>query len=489
MTELLIGIQTALTFDALLFCLIGVTVGTLVGMLPGIGSLTTISLLLPLTYHADPTLAIIMFAGIYYGANYGGSISSITTNVPGTPSTAVSCVDGYPMFRKGRGGPALFLTAIASFVGGMVGLAVVAFLSPMVAQAALFFSPADYFAIMLLSLTVAATTAAESLIRNFIAISLGLALGLIGIDINTALPRYDFGLNALSDGINIAVITVGMFGLAEVINNITNRRNHINSIHYNTMKPSSEEWKLFRWPALRGAGIGSIFGSLPGIGPATSALVAYSVEKKISKNPEKFGKGAVEGLVAPESSNNAAVQSAFVPTLTLGIPGDAVMILILAALMLHGIVPSVTIMETQPELFWGVVASFLIGNVMLLFLNINLISVWIRILSMPYELLYPIIVTVIGIGVYSINNSIADIIMVAAFGVVGYLLKLMRFELTLILLGFVLGPLIEDNLRKTLIIARGDVSAFFAHPISAVLLCVTILLIVKNLFTHQKKDN
>jgi TctA family transporter len=477
---LAIGLQATLSVEMLLYCFVGVFLGTLVGVLPGIGSLATISLLLPITYHLPPIGAIIMLAGVYYGAQYGGSTASILLNLPGHAAAVVACLDGYPMAKQGRAGVALFMTTIASFVGSMLGIVALGLFSPAIAEIGLEFQAAEYFSMMVLGLIAASTLASGSPAQGICMVLLGLLLGAIGTDINSGVTRFDFGVTELMDGINLVALAMGVFGIAEVISSITKIRGagRHEKVSLRSMIPKKSEFKQSIFPMLRGTSVGAFFGALPGTGPAISSFMAYAVEKKIAKDPSRFGKGAIEGLTAPESANNAAAQTSFVPTLSLGIPGDAIMALMLGALIIHGIQPGPMLISSQPELFWGLIVSFGIGNVMLLILNIPLIGVWVSILRIPYEMLYPAILIFISLGTYSVNNNSFDIYVVAALGALGYCIALLRFDAAPLLLGFVLGPMMEENMRRALVLSRGDVATFIERPISAWLLGFTAVILL-----------
>lgn len=466
---LLLGLEAALHPTTLLYCFIGVFLGTLIGVLPGIGALATISLLLPITYHIPPTAAIVMLAGVYYGAQYGGSTASILLNLPGTPSSAVACLDGYPMAKQGRAGVALFMTTIASFVGSMLGILALVLFSPAIAELGLKFGPAEYFSMMLLGLIAASTLASGSPAKGLSMVVLGLLLGTVGTDVNTGMARFSFDVPELTDGINLVALAMGLFGIAEVISSINQvRESEVKEkITMRNMMPTRQDVKDSIVPMLRGTAIGSFFGALPGTGASIASFMSYAVEKKVSRTPERFGNGAIEGVTAPESANNAASQTAFVPTLSLGIPGDAVMALMLGALIIHGIQPGPLLMSQQPDLFWGLIVSFGIGNIMLMILNLPLIGVWVAILRIPYRVLFPAILVFISLGTYSVNNNTFDIYMVAFIGAIGYALAVLRFEVAPLLLGFVLGPLMEENLRRALLLSRGDLMTFIDRPISA----------------------
>ena len=486
---LMLGLESALQPTTLLYCFFGVFLGTLIGVLPGIGALATISLLLPITYHIPPTAAIVMLAGVYYGAQYGGSTASILLNLPGTPSAVVACLDGNPMAKQGRAGVALFMTTIASFVGSMLGILALVLFAPAIAELGLKFGPAEYFAMMLLGLIAASALASGSPAKGLAMVVLGLLLGTVGTDINSGVARFDFGVPELMDGINLVALAMGLFGIAEVMSSVNLSRDGQvkEKITMRKMMPTGKEARQSILPMLRGTGVGSFFGALPGTGASIASFMSYAMEKKIAKDPSRFGQGAIEGLCAPESANNAAAQTAFVPTLSLGIPGDAVMALMLGALIIHGIQPGPLLMTQQPDLFWGLIVSFGIGNIMLMILNIPLIGLWVAILRIPYSVLYPAILVFISLGVYSVNNNTFDIWMVAVVGVLGYLLSVLRFEAAPLLLGFVLGPLMEENLRRALLLSRGDMAVFIERPISAGFLAFGALLILMAIWGQLKQ--
>lgn len=477
--DLALGLRIALAPAMLLYCFIGVAVGTLVGVLPGIGAMATISLLLPVTYQLEPTAAIVMLAGVYYGAQYGGSTASILLNLPGTPSSAVACLDGYPMARAGRAGAALFTTAVASFVGAMTGVVLLAWFTPSIAALAMRFGPYEYFAMMLLGLVTAATLASGSPLKGMAMVVLGLLLGTVGTDVQTGVRRYDFGIPELGDGLSLVALAMGLFGVAEVIASVGRVRpaGDGGRVALRSMWLTRSEWRS-AWPAmLRGSAIGSFFGALPGTGAAIASFMAYAAEKRIARSPQRFGHGAIEGLAAPEAANNAAAQTAFVPTLALGIPGDAMMALMIAALVIHGIQPGPLMLAEQPAIFWGLVASFVVGNLMLVVLNIPLIGIWVAMLRIPYRMLYPSIVVFVCLGVYSVNRNTFDVVMVAVIGIAGHLLAVLRLQVAPLLLGFVLGPPMEEHLRRALLLARGDATVFLQRPISAALLVLTLLVL------------
>lgn len=485
---LLIGFQTALQPTILVYCLFGVFLGTLVGVLPGIGALAAISLLLPITYHIEPTAAIVMLAGVYYGAEYGGSTASILLNLPGTASNAITCLDGYPMAKQGRAGVALFMTTVASLAGGLFGVAALTLFSQSIVEIGLQFGPAEYFALMVLGLIAAGTLVSGSPAKGLAMVVIGLLLGTVGTDVNSGVARFNFEISELMDGISLIALAMGLFGIGEIINSIRIKRpKRAEGFSMRSMLPSKKDMKDCALPMTRGSMIGGFFGALPGIGASIASFVAYAVEKRVSKDPSRFGQGAIEGIAAPESANNAAAQCAFIPTLTLGIPGSATMAIMMGALIIHGIQPGPLLMTEQPTLFWGLIASFLIGNVLLLILNIPLIGIWVSLLNIPYRWLYPAILIFMMLGVFSVNNSPFDVITVAIVGVVGYAMTVLRFEAAPLLLGFVLGPLMEENLRRALLFSRGDMTTFIERPISGGLLAVAGLIFLWSLLAFLVK--
>ncbi len=480
-TNLGLGFKTALSIGNLTFCALGVTLGTFVGVLPGIGALATISMCLPLTFYLDPIPAMIMLAGIFYGAQYGSSTASILLNLPGSAPAAITCLDGYPMSQQGRAGIALFLTTIASFVGGTFSILLMIGFAPLLADVAISFSSAEYFSIMVLALVAASTLSNGSVLKGITMVAVGLLLGLVGTDISSGSQRFTFGIIDLSEGISLVALAMGLFGIAEILSNLS-RGQHATvdakSITFRSMIPSREDWRRF-WPASgRGSVIGAIIGILPGTGPTIATFIAYAAEKKIARDPSIFGKGAIEGIAAPESANNSSVQAAFIPTLTLGIPGDAIMAVMLGGMLIHGITPGPQLINDNPVLFWGVVASFWIGNILLLILNIPLIGLWVRLLTVPYHLLYPAMLFFIVIGVYSVHNSSFDVLMTLGFGLVGFAMMKFDFPAAPLLLGFVLGPLIEEHFRRALILARGDITVFVDRPVSLGFLLATLVVML-----------
>ncbi|MBR9839293.1 MAG: tripartite tricarboxylate transporter permease [Rhodobacteraceae bacterium] len=479
--NLALGLQTALSLQNLAFCVFGVSLGMAVGVIPGLGAIAAISMLFPITYHLELTPALVMLAGIWYGSSYGGSTASILLNIPGTPSSVVTCIDGYPMGQQGRGGVALLMTAVASFFGGSVGILLMMFFGPLIASYAREFGAVEYFALIVLGLVAASTVAQGSAAKSLAMVTLGLIFGTVGLDMYTGAERLTLGIFELSDGISLVALAMGLFGVSEIISSVRQVKAAEvgkSSVGLRAMKPTREDVRRSVLPMVRGSAIGSFFGTLPGTGPAISAYMAYAIEKRLSRRKHEFGKGAIEGISAPEAANNAADQTSFIPTLTLGIPGSPTMALILGALIIHGITPGPQLVSEQAPVFWGLIMSFWIGNLLLLVLNIPLIGVWVRLLLLPYHFVYPAVLTFIAIGVYSVNNNVFDIQVVLAFGALGYLLRLLDFPTAPVLLGFVLGPLLEENFRRAMLISRGDPLVFVQHPISATVLALAAALLV-----------
>lgn len=479
--NLAFGFGVALSFSNILYCLIGVTVGTFVGVLPGIGPMAAISMLLPITFGLDPVGALIMLAGIYYGAQFGSSVTSILLNIPGHAAAAVICLDGHPMAKQGRAAVGLVGSAIASFIGGSLAIILVMQFAPPLAVFALRFGPTEYFSMMLLALLAAAALAQGSFLRGFGMVVMGLIIGTVGIDVNSGAQRLTFGNWNLADGVSFVIVAMGFFAIAEVLSNLepNSKPQMIGSdFKWRELVPTWHDFKQAFGSIIRGFGVGSLFGVLPGSGPTIASFVSYSVEKKVSRTPERFGKGALEGVTGPESANNAAAVAGFIPTLTLGVPGDAIMALMLGCLMIFGIQPGPSVITDNPELFWGLMASMWIGNLLLLILNIPMVGVWVRVLKIPYRILFPSILLFICIGVYATNNNVFDILMLAGFGVVGYVLSKLDCPAAPLLLGVILGPLIEENLRRALLISGGDPSVFITHPISLGLLLVAAAVVV-----------
>ncbi len=477
--NLAIGFDVAFSAQTLLYAFFGVVLGTLIGVLPGIGPVPTIAMLLPITYALPPVAALIMLAGIYYGAQYGGSTTAILVNLPGESSSVVTCLDGYQMARQGRAGTALAVAAIGSFIAGTFATLLIAAFAPPLADMALKFGPAEYFSLMVLGLIAAVVLASGSLIKAFGMIMLGLLLGIIGTDVNSGMQRYTFGVAELSDGIGFVVVAMGLFGFAEIIINLEHKEHR--EVFTSKVEGLWLKWKDFKQalPAmLRGTAIGSILGILPGGGALLSAFASYTVEKKIAKDPSRFGKGAIEGVAGPESANNAGAQTSFIPLLTLGIPGNAVMALMVGAMTIHSIQPGPQVMTSNPQLFWGLIVSMWIGNLMLVILNLPMIGIWVKLLQVPYRLLYPAILLFCCIGVYSIQNNVFDVYMTVAFGVLGWIFVKLDCEPAPLLLGFILGPMMEENLRRALLLSRGDPTVFVTRPISAVMLGIAVILLL-----------
>jgi len=472
---LIYGLGVALQPTILFYCLIGVLMGTFIGVLPGIGAMAAISLLLPITYHITPEAALVMLAGVYYGAQYGGAVSSILLRLPGTPQSAVTTLDGYPMARQGRAGVALFASMVSSFAGSILGIVVLVFLARWLSEVATRFGAAEYAAMMTLGLVAASTIGSGAPAKGLAIVVLGMILGCVGTDVNSGVQRLTFGQTELLDGINLVALAMGLFGVAEVIGNIRGAERHgaPERVGLRQMMPRRDDLRRMLAPILRGTGLGSFFGALPGTGSTISSFLAYAVERRVARQPERFGNGAIEGVAGPEAANNAASITAFVPTLTLGIPGDPIMALMLGALVIHGIQPGPMMLDARPEMFWGLVVSFGIGNLFLLILNLPLIGIWVSMLRIPFRWLYPAIIIFVCLGTYSVRGATYDIVAVAVIGTAGYLLTLAAFSPALLLLGFVLGPLIETNLRRAMLISRGDPMIFLERPISAVLVAIT----------------
>jgi TctA family transporter len=479
LNQLTLGFSVALTLQNLAYGFIGTVLGTLIGVLPGLGPVATISILLPVTFALPAQAALIMLAGIYYGAQYGGSTTAILVNLPGESSSVVTCIDGYQMARKGEAGLALATAALSSFFAGTVATFLIAGFAPVLAEVALRFGPADYFSLLLFGLVAAVILAHGSVIKAIAMILAGILLGLMGIDVNSSQERFTFGVPDFGDGIDFAVIAMGLFGLGETIANLERKesgRAFVSDVR--GLMPSWQDLKSIVAPTLRGTSLGAALGILPGGGPVLASFSAYALEKKVSREPERFGKGAIEGVAGPESANNAAAQTSFIPLLTLGLPANAVMALMIGALMMQGITPGAQLMTTRPDLFWGLVASMWTGNLMLVILNLPLIGIWVKLLAVPYRLLYPAILLVCCIGVYSINRNPLDIFLASLFGFLGYAFQHLRCEPAPLLLGFILGPMLEENLRRAFVISHGDPMVFLQRPISCTFLALTAVLVV-----------
>ncbi len=477
--NLWMGLQVAASPINLWWCLVGVFLGTAIGVLPGLGPAATIAMLLPATFGLAPVSSLIMLAGIFYGAQYGGSTTAILVNLPGETSSVVTALDGYKMARQGKAGRALATAAIASFFAGTVCTLLIALFAPPLAAVALKFGPAEYFSLMVLGLVASIVLANGSILHALAMIVLGLLLGIVGTDVNSGAQRYTLGLPELADGIGFVIVAMGMFGVGEIIANLEGEGTRDVSISKVTgLMPTPEDWRRMVAPILRGTTIGSMLGILPGGGAALASFSAYALEKKASKYRHEIGKGAIEGVAGPEAANNAGAQMSFIPMLTLGIPSNPVMALMIGAMIIQGIQPGPAVMTEQPQLFWGLIASMWIGNAMLLVLNLPLIGLWVKMISVPYHLLYPMILVFCAIGVYSLSNTVFDVYLMVVFGLLGYVFKKLDCEPAPMLLGFILGPMMEEYLRRALLIAKGDATVLVTRPISAVMLALAACLLV-----------
>jgi putative tricarboxylic transport membrane protein len=477
--NLMLGFSVAFTPENLTYAFIGCLLGTLVGVLPGLGPVPTIAMLLPITYVLPPTAGLIMLAGIYYGTQYGGSTTAILVNLPGETSAVVTVLDGHQMARNGRAGAALSLAAIGSFFAGSVATVLIAAFAPPLAEVAFAFGPAEYFSLMALGLIGAVVLASGSLPKAICMILLGLLLGMVGTDVNSGVARYDFSIPELQDGIDFAIVAMGVFGLSEIMSNLELKENRVEiTDKVGSLYPNRKEFREAAPAIVRGTALGSALGILPGGGSVLSAFASYTLEKKLSKEPERFGKGHPAGLAGPESANNAGAQTSFIPLLTLGIPANAVMALMVGAMTIHNIQPGPQVMSSHPELFWGLIASMWIGNLMLVVLNLPLIGIWVKLLRVPYRMLFPAILVFCTIGVYSLNYNAFDIFMFAIFGIIGYVWSKLGCEGAPLLLGLVLGPMMEENFRRALLLSRGEFSTFVTRPLSATLLALAAILLV-----------
>ncbi|PSC06812.1 hypothetical protein SLNSH_02975 [Alsobacter soli] len=472
----------------ILLCFVGCLIGTLIGVLPGVGPIATIAILLPITFGLDPTGALIMLAGIYYGAQYGGSTTAILVNIPGEATSVVTTLDGHQMAKQGRAGVALGIAAIGSFFAGCVATVVIAALGLPLTKLALLFGPAEYFSLMVMGLVFAVVLARGSVMKALAMIVLGLLLSTVGQDLESGQERLTLGLQDLSDGIDFAVLAMGLFGFAEILRNLESPETRdVVKGAIGRLLPSRQDFRESFWPVVRGTGLGAILGILPGNGAVLGPFASYTLEKKIAKEPRRFGRGAIEGVAGPESANNAGAQTAFIPLLTLGIPPNAVMALMVGAMTIHGIIPGPQVMTKNPTLFWGMVVSMWVGNLMLLVINLPLVGLWVKLLKVPYRLMFPAILIFCCIGIYSINNNPADVLFTAFFGLVGYVLIKFSFEPAPLLLGFVLGKLMEEKLRQALILSRGSFSTFVERPVSAGLLVVAAIMLVLALLPSIQK--
>lgn len=479
LSNLLLGFETALSLTNLAYCFFGVFLGTAIGVLPGLGPLATISILLPITFGLPPVSSLIMLAGIYYGAQYGGSTTAILVNLPGESASVVTALDGYQMARKGRAGVALATSAIGSFFAGTVATFIIVLFAPPLTEVALKFGPSDYFSLMVLGLVASIVLAHGSLLHALGMVVLGLILGIVGTDVNSGVTRFTFGFPEVADGINFVIIAMGIFGLGEIIANLQNESTRsILSSRITGLMPTRDDWRKMTGPILRGTALGSILGILPGGGAMLASFASYAFEKKVSRTPEEFGHGAIAGVAGPESANNAGAQTSFIPMLTLGIPSNPVMALMIGALVIQGIQPGPSVIVEQPALFWGLIVSMWVGNLMLLVLNLPLIGLWVKLISVPYHFLYPAILVFCAIGVFSLSNTTFDIYLMAIFALVGYILRKIDCEPAPLLLGFILGPMMEEYLRRALLLSRGDPYVLVTEPISATMLVAALVLLV-----------
>jgi putative tricarboxylic transport membrane protein len=488
LTQIINGFAVSLSAANVWYCFVGCLVGTAIGVLPGLGPTATIALLFPLTFNLDPVAAIIMLSGIYYGAMYGGSTTSILVNIPGEAASVVTCLDGYQMARKGRAGAALGISAFGSFIAGTLSVFGLAFMAPAVAKFALKFGAPEYFSMIVVGLVAVTFLSQGSMLKSMMMIFLGLFLSTVGSDSSTGHPRFQFGLLELQDGLDFIPLIMGCFGISEILINL--EADSLREVYTDRIKgllPTLQDWRRSIFPILRGSILGFFMGTLPGGGAVLGSFGAYAMEKKLSRNPKEFGQGAIEGVAGPEAANNAASQGAFIPLLTLGIPSNSVMALLAGALIVHGVQPGPLLMANSPDIFWGVITSMYLGNFLLLLLNLPLIGLWVRMLKVPYPILFPLILIFCLIGSFSLNYSVFDIWFMGIFGIVGYYLRKLNFELTPLVLAFILGPLFEDKLRHTLLIYRGDLSVLFTRPISAVFLTIAFILILMQLIPSLRK--
>jgi putative tricarboxylic transport membrane protein len=488
LNQLLFGFSVALQPMNLIYCFFGVLVGTLIGVLPGVGPAAALSLLLPVTFHVPPVSTIILLAGITYGAMYGGSTTSILVNIPGEAASVVTCLDGYQMARNGRAGPALGIAAFASFIAGTITVFILVFLAPTLANAALKFGPPEYFALMVLGLSIMVYLARGSIINALIIVCFGLILGTIGLDPMVGVPRFVYRINTLMDGVGLVQVVIGLFGVSEVLINVERTfKQEIFKTKVKGLLPNRQDWRQSIGPIGRGSILGFFLGIIPGMSVVIPTFVSYVIEKKLSKHPEKFGSGAIEGVAGPEAANNAASTGTLVPMLSLGIPTGASTALLLGALMIHGIRPGPLLIQDAPEIFWGVVASLYVGNIMLLVLNLPLIGLWVKILKIPYHFLFSLILLLCIVGSYITNNNPYDVIIMVTFGLVGYLMKKFDYEAAPLVLALVLGPMMETALRRSLVISDGGFAIFFTRPISASFLIVALLVLLSPLVLKKKR--
>jgi putative tricarboxylic transport membrane protein len=488
MDHIVLGFSQILSVYHIGLCLAGALVGTLVGVLPGLGPLATLAILLPLTFGLDPLGALLMLAGVYYGSQYGGSTTAILVNLPGESASVVTCIDGHAMTRQGRAGEALYVAAIGSFLAGCVGTLVIALAAPSIGTFAQQFASPEYTALLVFGLIAAVVIATGSAAEALAAVAIGVVLGFVGIDANSGAERYTFGRVELLDGLQFVPLALGFFGIPEIVSNLESPgRRSVLAAKVGSVWPRWDRLKAALPAMLRGTGLGTVLGFLPGGGALLSSFVSYSVEKRLARDPSRFGNGAVEGVAGPEAANNAGAQTSFIPLLTLGLPSNPVMAIMMGAMILHGIQPGPQVIHKQPELFWGLVASMWMGNLFLLVVNLPLIGLWVRLLSVPYRLLFPLIVVIACIGIYSVNNSAFDVLTAMVFGAVGYVFFKLRLQPAPLLLGFIVGPLLEQNLRRSLVVSRGDPTVFFTRPISAVLMGGAILLLLALLLPQIRR--
>ncbi|MDC7785619.1 tripartite tricarboxylate transporter permease [Rhodoplanes sp. TEM] len=488
MDGLIGGFITVLQPYNVMFCFVGALIGTLIGVLPGLGPSASIAMLLPLTVGLDPVTAIIMIAGIYYGASYGGSTTAILVNIPGEAQSVMTCIDGYKMAQQGRAGPAIGIAAMGSFIAGTLGAVAIALISMPLVEVAIKFGPPEYFALMLLGFVVLLVLAKGSVIKSLIMILAGLLLSMIGQDVVTGEPRFTFGITELADGVGVVVIAMGMFGLGEIFYNLERLgQRSVQVVPIKQLMPSREDWRLCAGPIARGSVLGFLIGLLPGGGATLASFVSYGLEKRLSAHPERFGKGAIEGVAGPETANNAGAAGSFIPLLTLGLPGNPVTAILLGAFVMYGVAPGPLMIQSKPEVFWSVVASMYVGNVMLLLLNLPLIGVWVQLLKVPYKVLYGPLILFIMVGGYSLNNSVFDLGLLLVFGLLGYGLRKLRFDTAPLILAYVLGGAMELNLRQTLMLGRGSWEILLDRPIALGILVVALVVTVLPLFSTVRR--
>lgn len=489
--QLLLGFSASLTPINVLYCLVGVTLGTIVGVLPGLGPVSSIALLLPLTYKTDLLSAVIMLSGIYYGVQYGGTITSVLMNIPGEASTVVTCIDGYQMAKKGRAGAALGIAAFGSFIAGTFGIVILMFLAPPLAKLALLMGPSEYMALMIAGLSLVIFLSSKSMLKSVMMGVLGLILGTIGMDPISGQIRFGMGIKNLMDGVDLAPMAMGMFGMAEVFCLLESKEESVGFLEAKTklreILPNRKDWRDSFFPITRGSVFGFLIGILPGGGAVMASFISYAMEKRLSKYPEKFGTGIIEGVAGPESSNNSAAIGAFVPLLTLGIPANVVMALLIGAFMIHGVNPGPLMLRDHPALFWGIITSMYVGNILLLILNVPLIGLFVKILKVPSDIMAPLITIICFIGAYSINNDASGIFIVIIFGVMGYLMRKFRYDPAPLILAFVLGPLMENSLRQSMMLFRGDISELLQRPIALAFLALALFLFLSPLLTKLFK--